>query len=53
MITELDVDVLPLTKEGRSSARAWHPQFQLEEFEASSIRTTTGCPTSERQVTAR
>lgn len=35
MITELDVDVLPLTREGQIIGTAMsHPQFQLEEFEA-------------------
>lgn len=34
MITELDVDVLPLTKEGQIIGTGmFHPQFQLEEFE--------------------
>ena len=34
MITELDVDVLPLTKEGQIIGTGMqHPQFQLEEFE--------------------
>jgi len=33
MITELDVDVLPLTKEGQIIGTGmFHPQFQLEEF---------------------
>lgn len=33
MITELDVDVLPLTKEGQIiGSGLLHPQFQLEEF---------------------
>lgn len=33
MITELDVDVLPLTKEGQIIGMGMtHPQFQLEEF---------------------
>jgi endo-1,4-beta-xylanase len=33
MITELDVDVLPLTKEGQIIGTVMsHPQFQLEEF---------------------
>lgn len=33
MITELDVDVLPLTKEGQIIGSVMsHPQFQLEEF---------------------
>ncbi|HEX6924683.1 MAG TPA: endo-1,4-beta-xylanase [Longimicrobiaceae bacterium] len=35
MITELDVDVLPLTREGQIIGRGMSdPQFQLEEFEA-------------------
>ena len=35
MITELDVDVLPLTKEGQIIGSVMsHPQFQLEEFKA-------------------
>ncbi len=35
MITELDVDVLPLTKEGQIVGQGMtHPQFQLSEFEA-------------------
>lgn len=35
MITELDVDVLPLTREGQVIGQAMaDPQFQLEEFEA-------------------
>jgi endo-1,4-beta-xylanase len=34
MITELDVDVLPLTKEGQIIGQGMaHPQFQLPEFE--------------------
>lgn len=34
MITELDVDVLPLTKEGQIIGTGMlHPQFELEEFE--------------------
>lgn len=34
MVTELDVDVLPLTKEGQIIGTVMsHPQFQLEEFE--------------------
>jgi endo-1,4-beta-xylanase len=34
MITELDVDVLPLTREGQIIGQGMmHPQFQLEEFE--------------------
>ena len=34
MITELDIDVLPLTKEGQIIGSVMsHPQFQLEEFE--------------------
>lgn len=35
MITELDVDVLPLTREGQIIGTGMsHPQFQLEEWEA-------------------
>lgn len=35
MMTELDVDVLPLTKEGQIIGTGMqHPQFQLEEFES-------------------
>jgi endo-1,4-beta-xylanase len=35
MITELDVDVLPLTREGQVIGQVMSdPQFQLEEFEA-------------------
>ena len=35
MITELDVDVLPLTREGQIIGTVMSdPQFQLEEFEA-------------------
>lgn len=34
MITELDIDVLPLTREGQVIGRSLQePQFQLEEFE--------------------
>lgn len=34
MITELDVDVLPITKEGQVIGTGlMHPQYQLEEFE--------------------
>ena len=34
MITELDIDVLPLTREGQIIGQGMsHPQFQLEEFE--------------------
>jgi endo-1,4-beta-xylanase len=34
MITELDLDVLPLTREGQIIGQGMmHPQFQLEEFE--------------------
>lgn len=33
MITELDIDVLPLTREGQIIGQGFmHPQFQLEEF---------------------
>ena len=34
MITEMDIDVLPLTREGQIIGQVMsHPQFQLEEFE--------------------
>jgi endo-1,4-beta-xylanase len=55
MITELDVDVLPLTREGQviGSVMA-DPQFQLEEFEAYLDPYRDGLPEDvQRQVTAR
>ena len=55
MITELDVDVLPLTKEGQIIGQAMlHPQFQLEEFKTFLDPYTAGLPTEvEAQLTAR
>jgi hypothetical protein len=44
MITELDVDVLPLTREGQIIGTVMsHPQFQLEEFKAYLDPWPTGC----------
>ncbi|MDC2890827.1 endo-1,4-beta-xylanase [Psychrosphaera algicola] len=43
MITELDIDVLPLTKEGQIiGVDMMKPQFQLEEFEAFWTHTKRG-----------
>ena len=55
MITELDVDVLPLTREGQVIGTVMSdPQFQLEEFEAYLDPYRNGLPESvERQVTER
>jgi endo-1,4-beta-xylanase len=55
MITELDVDVLPLTREGQVIGTVMSdPQFQLEEFEAYLDPYRGGLPEDvERQVTAR
>ena len=55
MITELDVDVLPLTREGQIIGTAMsEPQFQLEEFEAFLDPYRSGLPEAvERQATAR
>jgi endo-1,4-beta-xylanase len=55
MITELDVDVLPLTREGQIIGRVMtDPQFQLEEFEAYLDPYRDGLPESvERQVAER
>jgi endo-1,4-beta-xylanase len=55
MITELDVDVLPLTREGQIIGTGMsHPQFQLEEFEAYLDPWPDGLPASvERQVADR
>ena len=55
MITELDIDVLPLTKEGQIiGAGMLHPQFQLEEFETFLDPYTHGLPLAvERQLTER
>jgi endo-1,4-beta-xylanase len=55
MITELDVDVLPLTRDGQVIGTVMSdPQFQLEEFEAYLDPYRDGLPDDvERQVTAR
>lgn len=55
MITELDVDVLPLTKEGQIIGTGMaHPQFQLEEFNQFLDPYPNGLPTDvERQLSAR
>jgi len=55
MITELDVDVLPLTKEGQIIGTGMSdPQFQLEEFKTFLDPYRTGLPDSaQRQLTAR
>jgi endo-1,4-beta-xylanase len=55
MITELDVDVLPLTREGQVIGTAMSdPQFQLEEFKAYLDPYRDGLPPEvEQQVTAR
>jgi endo-1,4-beta-xylanase len=55
MITELDVDVLPLTREGQIIGTVMsHPQFQLEEFKAYLDPWPNGLPTDvERQVADR
>jgi endo-1,4-beta-xylanase len=55
MITELDVDVLPLTRDGQVIGTVMSdPQFQLEEFEAYLDPYRGGLPDDvERQVTAR
>lgn len=55
MITELDVDVLPLTKEGQIIGTGMsHDQFQLEEFEAFLDPYPGGLPAAvQEQLTAR
>ena len=55
MITELDVDVLPLTKEGQIIGTGMlHPQFQLPEFERFLDPYKDGLPADvERQLTDR
>ena len=55
MITELDVDVLPLTKEGQIIGTGmFHPQFQLEEFEVFLDPYRDGLPDDvQNQLTAR
>lgn len=55
MITELDVDVLPLTKEGQIIGQSMsEPQFQLEEFEQFLDPYKNGLPAEvEKQLTDR
>lgn len=55
MITELDIDVLPLTKEGQIIGQGMRdPQFQLEEFKAFLDPYPNGLPDSvQRQLTDR
>ncbi len=55
MITEIDVDVLPLTKEGQIIGTGMlHPQFQLPEFEKFLDPYKSGLPDEiQRQSTAR
>ena len=55
MITELDVDVLPLTREGQIIGQAMSdPQFQLEEFELFLDPYQDGLPADvEQQMTDR
>ena len=55
MITELDVDVLPLTSEGQIIGQGMrHPQFQLEEFEFFLDPYKEGLPAMvEQQLTER
>ncbi len=55
MITELDIDVLPLTKEGQIIGQGMmDPQFQLEEFKAFLDPYPNGLPDSvQRQLTDR
>jgi endo-1,4-beta-xylanase len=55
MITELDIDVLPFTKEGQVFGQAFmHPQFQLEEFETYLDPYKAGLPDDVQQkLTAR
>lgn len=50
MITELDIDVLPLTKEGQIIGKSMmEPQFQLEEFELFLDPYKNGLPESVEQ----
>ena len=55
MITELDLDVLPLTREGQIIGQGMmHPQFQLEEFKSYLDPYPAGLPpTVEAQFTER
>jgi endo-1,4-beta-xylanase len=55
MITELDIDVLPLTREGQIIGMGMsHPQFQLEEFRTYLDPYTDGLPDEvQQQLTDR
>lgn len=54
MITELDVDVLPLTKEGQIiGSGLLHPQYQLEEFKTFLDPYKHGLPVAEQQALAK
>jgi endo-1,4-beta-xylanase len=54
MITELDVDVLPLTKEGQIIGQSMlHPQFQLEEFKAFLDPYPDGLPAEQQTALAQ
>ena len=55
MITELDVDVLPLTREGQIIGTGMlHPQFQLEEFKSYLDPYAAGLPDDvQQQLSAR
>ncbi len=55
MITELDIDVLPLTREGQIIGTGMaHPQFQLEEFRTWLDPYQQGLPADvQQQLTAR
>lgn len=53
MITELDVDVLPLTKEGQIIGTGmFHPQYQLEEFREFLNPYEKGLPEAQQQELA-
>jgi endo-1,4-beta-xylanase len=53
MITELDVDVLPLTKEGQIIGQGMaHPQFQLEEFKSFLDPYQNGLPAGQQTALA-
>lgn len=53
MITELDVDVLPLTKEGQIIGTGMlHPQFQLEEFKTFLDPYPKGLPEAQQKALA-
>lgn len=53
MITELDVDVLPITKEGQViGVGLLHPQYQLEEFKTYLDPYQNGLPETEQKALA-